>query len=193
MEKRNVDLYKGLHLMYQGNVVALIAAVITKLFSSVLMLAVLGLITALVGAVLTVVGLVKLRKLHPDYQNAVSAWAVGLIAGLLALTGGGFSILMEMVSCIANLCQVYFLIRATNSFLREYGFEEVAAQGDKAWKYELWATIGAVVGGILALTVNIIALLGVLLGAIMGVAALLVTVNYLKESSEAFAPADETH
>lgn len=187
MENRNFSLHKGMHLMYQGNVITLFAAVITMILSQTLILGVLGLLVTLIGSVVTVVGLVKLRKLHPDYQNAVIAWTVGILVNLLSGSGGGFAVLMEVVGSIASLCQVYFIIRATNSFLREFGYEEVAAQGDKAWKYELWATIGAVAGGILAMMVSMIALLGILFSGIMGVAALFVTLSYFKDSSEAFA------
>lgn len=182
MEERNLTLHDGLSLMYRGNLIAVIAALcvfipIVNLFA---------LVAILVGGIMEIIGLVKVRNLHSDYMSAVAAMIAGLVVGLFANDESSFGSIMGVANNIIGLFQYYFVIRATNSLLREAGRDDVAAEGDKAWKLELGVAVLGIVCVLLALIVAPVALIGALFAAILSVISLVIYLGYLKKSMDVF-------
>lgn len=134
----------------------------------------------------------KIRNEHPDYKNALIALVIAFICGLFSRGDGGFASLMSMIQSIAGLFETYFVIRATNSFLRGSSFTEQAEKGDKAWKWTLISTVGIVASGVVAGLLFFIlheagALFGIVLTILMlilSLYALVLYLGYLNESSQ---------
>ena len=182
MDERSQILRSNLKLMYRGEFIL----AISMLFVIIPLINLFAVLAALVGAIMSVVGMVKLRNEHPDYMNAVIALVINFIAGLFDGGEGGFSSLMGVISSVAGLFMVYFVIRATNQLLREIGAEAAASAGDKAWKYQIGATITSIVCSVLSLVLFPLALVFVIISIVVALAALVYYVRYLDQASSAF-------
>ena len=174
------EVSNGLHLIYLGNVVAIIAALCMLLAILVPLLAVLIIFAVLIGGIISLVGLARLRDLHGDYMIALIATVVGIACGLLANNETFFGNLMNFVQSVCNLAQVYFVVRGTNSFLTERGFYAQVMMGDRAWKWQL-ICIAVSVAALLAIITVILLPLSVILALV----ALVFYLTYLKASAEA--------
>lgn len=193
MELQNENLAKGLRMMYQGNVAALVSLVATLLCILVPPLAIITLIAALVAGVVSLMGLVNLRKEHEDYQKALIAVAAGLICGLFSQGESGFAQLMSNLQAVAGCCQIYFVVRATNSLLRARGLEDEVHKGDRAWKWELISVVASIaVGVIAALLIRLLSGGGAVISIVLLIATLIISIyatilylGYLNASSKA--------
>lgn len=165
MKRKNDTLVEGLRLVYLGNVVLIVCLALTLVLILAPILALLPAIGVIIAALVPIVGIFKLRNEHVDYQNALIAWVVGIIVGLLGkipvLSG-----VMDLIGSIASLVLTYFVIRATDSFLREMNEEEIIAKGKVAW---IWALIAGITSFVFD---NMMELLQVWLGNIMSPVAL---------------------
>ena len=198
MESHNYDLYKGLRMMYLGELVAVIALVVGLLILLIPGLAALGLLlilAAAVGVVISVVGLVRLRKLSDDYMSALIVLVIAFICGMIADNiSGALSSLLDMVSSVLGLAQIYFVVRATNAFLIPAGREDVAGRGKKALYVQVASVAVSLVVSVLALAAvssgNEGAIFGVmvllLIPSLMSIAASIMYLIYLKDSAQAF-------
>lgn len=132
------------------------------------------------------VGLVKLRNEHGDYMNALIACVLGIVFNLFSRGDSAFANFMSIANTICTLLEVYFVIRGTNSFLRERGCLTEVSMGDRAWKWQLIsAVVGVAVGVLAALALflapglSIVLVLGAL---VVEIAALVFYLSYLKAS-----------
>lgn len=182
MDERNLILHDGLRLMYRGNLIAVIAALC--IFVPVINL--FALVAIIVGGVMEIIGLIKVRNLHSDYMSAVIAMIAGFVVGLFANDESSFGSILDAANGIIGLFQYYFVIRATNSLLREAGREDVAAEGDKAWKMELMVTILGIGCTLAAFVLVPVAAIGALFAVILSIVSLIIYMGYLKKSMDVF-------
>lgn len=170
----------GLNLMYVGNIIAVVAALCTLLALLAPFLAILTMIAIVVGGITCLVGLVKLRNEHGDYMSALVACILGIVFGLLSNDESVFGSLMSLAQSICSLLQVYFVVRGTNSFLRDRGCLTEVSMGDRAWKWQLVSIAVSVAAGVLALVLLPLAFILVVVNLIVSIAALVFYLSYLK-------------
>lgn len=175
---------EGLHLMYIGSIITIVAALCTLLALLVPLLAIITGIAVLVGGVVCLVGLVKLRNEHGDYMNALIACVLGIVFHLFSRGDSAFANFMSLANMICTLFETYFVIRGTNSFLRERGCLIELAMGDKAWRWQLISAVAGVVAGILT-AVTLFAAPGLSIVLVLGnlvvsIAALVFYLSYLR-------------
>lgn len=175
---------EGLNLMYVGNIIIIAAALCTLLAMLMPFLVILTSLAIIVGGVVCLVGLVKLRNEHGDYMNALIACVLGIVFGLLSNNESVFGSLMSLANTICTLLEVYFVIRGTNSFLRERGCLMEVAMGDKAWRWQLISAVASVAAAVLA-AVSLFAAPGLSIVLVLGalgvsIAALVFYLSYLR-------------
>ncbi|NBI68153.1 hypothetical protein D1646_15340 [Pseudoflavonifractor sp. 60] len=181
------EVSNGLHLIYLGNVVAIIAALCMLLAILVPLLAVLIIFAVLIGGIISLVGLARLRDLHGDYMIALIATIAGIVCSLLANKETFFGSFMNLAQSVCSLLQLYFVVRGTNSFLTERGFYSQAAMGDRAWKWQVISIVINVAAFLLIITVILLPLgfILTLANLVVSIIALVFYLTYLKASVEA--------
>ena len=175
---------EGLNLMYVGNIIIIAAALCTLLALLMPFLVILTSLMIIIGGVVCLVGLVKLRNEHGDYMNALIACVLGIVFNLFSRGDSAFANFMSIANTICTLLEVYFVIRGTNSFLRERGCLIELAMGDKAWRWQLISAVAGVVAGILT-AVTLFAAPGLSIVLVLGnlvvsIAALVFYLSYLR-------------
>ena len=180
---------EGLHLIYTGNMIAIVSLLGILLAFLMPLLALVIAFVALLGGIVSLVGLAKLRKEHTDYMSALVACVLGIVFGLLANNESTFGSLMDLANSICSLLQAYFIIRGTNSFLRDRGYLTEVSMGDKAWRWQLISAVASVAVTVLAAVtffvtpaLSVVLMLGVL---IVSIIALVFYLSYLKASAGA--------
>ena len=175
---------EGLNLMYVGNIVIIAAALCTLLAMLMPFLVILTSLAIIVGGVVCLVGLVKLRNEHGDYMNALIACVLGIVFHLFSRGDSAFANFMSIANTICTLLEVYFVIRGTNSFLRERGCLMEVAMGDKAWRWQLISAVASVAVGVLAAVMVFVApgliIVLVLGNLVVSIAALVFYLSYLR-------------
>ena len=176
----------GLNLIYIGSLIAIVSMVCAAVVLLVPLLALLLVFVGFVGGVVSLVGLAMLRNEHGDYMNALVACVLGIVFGLLSGGDDAFATFMNLGGTICALLQVYFVVRGTNSFLRERGCLIEVAMGDKAkaWRWQLISAVAGVVAGILT-AVTLFAAPGLSIVLVLGnlvvsIAALVFYLSYLR-------------
>ena len=176
----------GLNLIYIGSLIAIVSMVCAAVVLLVPLLALLLVFVGFVGGVVSLVGLAMRRNEHGDYMNALVACVLGIVFGLLSGGDDAFATFMNLGGTICALLQVYFVVRGTNSFLRERGCLTEVSMGDRAWKWQLIsAVVGVAVGVLAALALFLAPVLSIVLvlGAlVVEIAALVFYLSYLKAS-----------
>lgn len=182
---------EGLRLIYVGNIIGIVALLCTLIVLLIPLLALLVVFVSLAGGVIALVGVVKLRNEHGDYMNALIACVLGIVFDLFSGGNSVFAVLMDLAGTICALLQVYFIIRGTNSFLRDRGCLMEVSMGDKAWKWQLISAVVGVAAGVLGVVIlfvmaglSFVLLLGVV---IVEIAALVFYLSYLKASAAALS------
>lgn len=182
---------EGLNLMYVGNIIIIAAALCTLLALLMPFLVILTSLAIIVGGVVCLVGLVKLRNEHGDYMNALIACVLGIVFNLFSRGDSAFANFMSIANTICTLFEVYFVIRGTNSFLRERGCLMEVAMGDKAWRWQLISAVASVTVGVLAAVMVFVApgliIVLVLGNLVVSIAALVFYLSYLKTSAGALS------
>ena len=124
-----------------------------------------------------------------SYMSALVACVLGIVFGLLANNESTFGSLMDLANSICSLLQAYFIIRGTNSFLRDRGYLTEVSMGDKAWRWQLISAVASVAVTVLAAVtffvtpaLSVVLMLGVL---IVSIIALVFYLSYLKASAGA--------
>ena len=193
MGYRNEVLYNGLHLMYIGEIIAVIGlfAGLTVLFlPGMIVLSLVILLAALVGAIVSVVGLARMRNEHGDYTIALILVVAGIVLNLIGNRAAGFTAtVLDTVGSLIALVRVYFIIRATNGFLTEAGRLDVAEKGRRVMYIQIaGAVASAVIGGLAELFGGSLGILVVLLviSALLGIVIAVAYLSYLKASSAVF-------
>lgn len=187
------QLYSGLHLMYIGDLITIIgltAGLLILFIPGFIVLAILILLAGLVGAIMSVVGLARLRGEHPDYMNALVLFILAFACNMVSkYVPGPFANGAELAGSICSLAQAYFLIRGTNSLLCQIGREELAAKGRRVFVIQVAGTVLSMLLSVLTVIFSqelgmlvVLMIVSLLIATIISVFSLL----YLKESSEAF-------
>ncbi|MCI9672715.1 MAG: hypothetical protein HFF49_14470 [Lawsonibacter sp.] len=182
---------EGLNLMYVGNIIIIAAALCTLLAMLMPFLVILTSLAIIVGGVVCLVGLVKLRNEHGDYMNALIACVLGIVFNLFSRGDSAFANFMSIANTICTLLEVYFVIRGTNSFLRERGCLMEVAMGDKAWRWQLISAVAGVAAAILVAVMVFVApgmIIVLVLGSlVVSIAALVFYLSYLKAGAGALS------
>lgn len=96
----------------------------------------------LVGGVMGVTGLWKLRGEHTSYRSALFVLAAILVCTLLKPKDAGIlTFVLDLLSTVLALLEGYLTIHATNSFLNGAGREDLRTEGKRV----LWAQFALVV------------------------------------------------
>lgn len=143
MKRVHRKLSGGLRLMWIGECVAAVgmaAEIITLIWAlfepGIFFLSVAVTLASLVGAVMGVAGLWKLRREHTAYRNALLALAAILVCTLLKPKDAGIlTFVLDLLSAALGLLELYFVVRATDSFLSGDVREDLRTEGKRA----LWA------------------------------------------------------
>ena len=102
-----------------------------------------------------------------------------------------FANFMSIANTICTLLEVYFVIRGTNSFLRERGCLMEVAMGDKAWRWQLISAVAGVAAAILVAVMVFVApglIIVLVLGSlVVSIAALVFYLSYLKAGAGALS------
>ena len=160
-DERFVIAGNGLKLMFIGTILGMLSFI-----------PVIGGILAIVGWVISLVGLAKTTGAAPGYKNAIIMLVVqivvSIIAGVMASMALGGAILgsgaaavgglagvtiLSIVSQVLAFLQTYFICTATSGLLREIGAEDVAVKGDMVWKLNALCYLIAIVVLILTMIV----------------------------------------
>ena len=181
VENYNV-LGNCLRRMYQVQV----AIIISLLLAFVPLINFFVIVVALGAVIVNVAMLLKLRSLHPDYQNAFLAFLVGIPLILLGNGEGAFAEAMGIGGSIASLMQTYFIIRGTDSFLEELGRDEVITKGKIAWRLMVLNSGISIVTGFMALSGIGEMILIAVASLLVGIVSCVFYMQYLKQGSEAF-------
>lgn len=178
---------EGLNLIYVGNMIAIVAALCTLLALLVPLLVIVTVIAILVGGIVSLVGLVKLRKEHGDYMSALVVCIFGIAFALLSNNETVFGNIMDLANSICGLLQIYFVIRGTNSFLRDHGCLMEVSMGEKAWKWQLISIAVSVATVVLAFVLLLVAWFLAVIDLVVSIAALVFYLSYLKASAAALS------
>ena len=134
-------LSRGLQMQYLDLVVQLVLAVPVSVVSAIVIVAVpeaattvetlAESMTALVGAAISLFGLVMLWRFHRNYRLALILQVVGWLVSMVELAALPLPILIVLgiVSSVASILYYVWLISATNFFLRQAGNEKIAKRG----------------------------------------------------------------
>lgn len=171
-----------LRRMYQVQV----AIIISLLLAFVPLINFFVIVVALGAVIVNVAMLLRLRSLHPDYQNAFLAFLVGIPLILLGNGEGAFAEAMGIGGSIASLMQTYFIIRGTDSFLEELGRDEVITKGKIAWRLMVLNSGISIVTGFMALSGIGEMILIAVASLLVGIVSCVFYMQYLKQGSEAF-------
>ena len=123
-ESRALRLRTNLYRMYQGQLTFLIGSVAASLslplFSRLPPLATvfggLGMLLALVGAIVYLAGLILACSAHPDFSNALVVVVIQFIVNLF-----DSFLLMDLIGAVLNAVAVYFVLQAADACLEEWG------------------------------------------------------------------------
>ena len=184
MEYNGERLYSGLHLMYLGQlviVIGLFGALLLLFIPGMFLMSLVGAMASLVGAVMSIVGQFKLRNEHQDYMTSLMLMVIGFPLNLLSnKTTGMMSLVLDVAVMVCSLAQLYFLIRANDSFFAQKGREDMIEKGKQVFLIQVLCTVGAIVLGGAAeiFWENLGALM-----SIMTIAAAIFVILYLKKSA----------
>ena len=180
----NENLKKNIHRLYLAQAISLVS--LCLLFFPVINLA--AAIAVLVAAVIGIIGLVSLRHEHPDYMNAVYCWLGSILIGLFqnSMTSSALPYsLVEIVSTALSVGVIYFVIRATDSFLIPLGREDAIALGGKALRCQVIMAAVSAATELLPLLMTGTTLICALVGFAVAIWAILADMKYLKTAEAA--------
>ena len=196
MEYNYEKVAQSLRLMYVGNMIIIASILCTILAWIIPPLVFLVAMAVLGGAVISLVGLVKLRNEHQAYRNAVITLVIVFVVGLFANDETIFGALMSMAQDICNLLMTYFVIKGTNAVLQSKGAAGQMELGKKAWRWQFISFGAAFLSGgitLLCLLLSgslldspslILPLISVFASLAISLVALVYYLRYLKQSSE---------
>ena len=161
-----------------------------------LLLTLAGLLCALVGSILYLVGLYGLGPLDGDYGRAFGLSILSVVLGLIANFIGEGSLLYQLLDLAVNILSLvvmWLVLRATGRLLVQAGREELTGQGRTAF----WLTAAAMVltWGTQFFTALLADLEGVLIGELvillialaLSIAGSILYILYLRSASLAMA------
>ena len=190
LEYNRGTLSEGLYLMYLGGLIVAVGLVATLLLFMLPVLRVLSLVSAiaaLIGAIISVVGLYKMRHLHPDYMSALLLLGLQFVIKIVSRNQIN-SVVLDMILILVSLVELYFLIRATNFFLDLRGREDMVKMGNRVLFFNIASSlVSSVLNMFIPKLVNSVEeLFGIIILPL--VISLVVTwyqLSYMKKSAEA--------
>ena len=190
LEYNRGTLSEGLYLMYLGGLIVAVGLVATLLLFMLPVLRVLSLVSAiaaLIGAIISVVGLYKMRHLHPDYMSALLLLGLQFVIKIVSRNQIN-SVVLDMILILVSLVGLYFLIRATNFFLDLRGREDMVKMGNRVLFFNIASSlVSSVLNMFIPKLVNSVEeLFGIIILPL--VISLVVTwyqLSYMKKSAEA--------
>ena len=190
LEYNRGPLSEGLYLMYLGGLIVAVGLVATLLLFMLPVLRVLSLVSAiaaLIGAIISVVGLYKMRHLHPDYMSALLLLGLQFVIKIVSRNQIN-SVVLDMILILVSLVGLYFLIRATNFFLDLRGREDMVKMGNRVLFFNIASSlVSSVLNMFIPKLVNSVeGLFGIIILPL--VISLVVTwyqLSYMKKSAEA--------
>lgn len=190
LEYNRGTLSEGLYLMYLGGLIVAVGLVATLLLFMLPVLRVLSLVSAiaaLIGAIISVVGLYKMRHLHPDYMSALLLLGLQFVIKIVSRNQINF-VVLDMILILVSLVGLYFLIRATNFFLDLRGREDMVKMGNRVLFFNIASSlVSSVLNMFIPKLVNSVeGLFGIII--LLLVISLVVTwyqLSYMKKSAEA--------
>lgn len=164
----------GLKLMFYGEIVTLIGAVLS-------LVPIVGVILRIVGPVLAAYGLFKAAGDDEGYRTAFYLTIAQVVVNLISAffkNGGIVKSLLSIVSTIVGLAIVYYVCTTTANLLHAVGQEQQSAKGRTVWLIYLICALVSVVVQILAI-IPILNILAAAIGIIMLIAQLVGYILYL--------------
>ncbi len=170
---------KGLKTVFIGEILCLLGFI-----------PVLGTIAALVGLILTLVGLNTAGRGDSGYQTAFKIAIINLVVGfgggILSMFASGVGQLVNVVSSILGFLLVYFIC-TTTSCLLESRDGALAARGVTVWKLYAGCTVVLVVCSLVVLipVLNVIAAAAAVVTAVVQIVAMVLYLIFLYKASDA--------
>lgn len=154
------------------------------------LMAIAGLIVALVSFVMEIFGMRKAGPAHPHYKTALYMVLVNIALGFVAILVKDsiiFSGILQAISPIAVFLTVYFVLSATIALLREKDDADAAAKGATVRTMYLVCTAISVVGNLIiacpALTaIGSVASAVTMISSIVQIVALFMYIGFLGRS-----------
>lgn len=177
MENKYINVAKGLRLFRKGNILGVVASIVTILGSFILLygtgvgiglasqsggvIIILGVILTLIAGVIQIVALVKNSAFHTGYKTALALVVVNIVFVVVTsrLLNSAFT---TVISVIIAFLMFYFVVNATIDLLREKGKDMVAKEGKDLRDFYIICTVIIVVAPFLML----IPILGIFVGII---------------------------
>ena len=190
MEYNRGTLSEGLYLMYLGGLIVAVGLVATLLLFMLPVLRVLSLVSAiaaLIGAIISVVGLYKMRHLHPDYMSALLLLGLQFVISIVSWNQIN-SVVLDMILILVSLVELYFLIRATNFFLDLRGREDMVKMGNRVLFFNIASSlVSSVLNMFIPKLVNSVeGLFGmIILPLVISLVVTWYQLSYMKKSAEA--------
>lgn len=139
-----------------------------------------GMVGALAGGILSLIGLNTAAQAHPNFRNAFNATIANLVVSILNnfLKEGFLGAVLSMVSSVLSFLVIYFVCTGASELLSSKGDVSQADRGQLIWKLCLGCTAVAVVGGILAV-VPIVGALGAIATVVAGIVQLVAQILFI--------------
>lgn len=177
MEGNREKLYEGLALVYRGMWIGLIGIVCALLLAWIPIWSFLCMLAALLGGAIVIVGQVKLLSEHKDYKKVLGLVIMTVLLNLIEQgISGAVGLCAEYLGSICSLLERYFLIHATNHFLRQRGREDLAELGRRTLMVNAVCTIALLVSE------GVLAMLAESFGALLAVAGVFVVLTIVSEA-----------
>ena len=164
----------GLKLMFYGEIIALVGALLS-------VLGLIGLILCIVGPVVSAYGLFQAASDDEGYRTAFYLTLGQVVINLIALfakSGSLFASLLSLVSTILGLAVVYYVCITTSNLLHAVDQEAQSARGRTVWMIYLVCAVVSVVVQVLAL-IPLVNLVAMLLAVVLAIVQLVGYILYM--------------
>lgn len=162
MDRQKVK--SGLGLMFWGNIVALFAVI-----------PILGVIAALIGGIMELIAIVKLKAQSEKYNNAFWFSIIGIVLSLFTGVDGFIGASMAIFVGLANIGEIYFFCTATEECVSIVSYE-VADYCKSVCNWYVTCMVIAMAISVVMLVFSIIPVLGVIVAAIGSIALIVVSI-----------------
>lgn len=170
----------GLKTMFIAQIMTIISLVVTAIGLLFMPFALIGLVGAVVGGIMNLVGLFRAGPAHEKYRNAMVVVVINLVVEVVAkIAGDGFfGSLLSSASTVLGAVMIYFICAATAELISDKGDAELAARGELIWKLNAGCVAAGIVCTLLAVVPIVKILVGVI-GIVAVIVGLVVSVLYL--------------
>lgn len=190
MKLNNRGLYRGLNLMYIGELITMMGfiGIVLLILPNTVILGILTLLASFVGMIVSAVGLFLLHSEHRDYRNALVVLAASFVCAIIAKCATGpLSKIMDLAASVLGLVRVYCVIHATNAFLDAVGREDLQTEGKRAFCASAITRLVSLVSSILTAMIaeeQVRAATHLMISSLAMIVSGVLYLIYLKHSSE---------